>query len=87
MPGQEFMQPVQEQVGDAGEGIGEPGDRIDVVKPTGADQAEHHRSAANRRDIHRNGCAFAAPASLTGRPHTLEGMVLLDYRHSARAMA
>jgi hypothetical protein len=43
MPREEFMKAVLWDVGDPCEDVGEPGERIDVVEPSRAEQAEHHR--------------------------------------------
>lgn len=43
MPREEFVKAVLWDVGDPGEDVGEPGERIDVVEPSRAEQAEHHR--------------------------------------------
>lgn len=39
------MKAVLGYVGDLGEDVGEPCERIDVVKTRGAKEAEHHRGA------------------------------------------
>ena len=38
MPGQEFVEPADGVIGDAGEYVGEPRLRIDVVEATGLDE-------------------------------------------------
>ena len=45
MPREEFVKAVLWDVGDPGEDVGEPGERINVVEPSRAEQAEHHRGA------------------------------------------
>ena len=44
VPGEEFVQPGLQLLGDAGEDIGEPGLGVDVVEFGGADQSVHHSS-------------------------------------------
>lgn len=39
------MKAALRYVGDPGEDVGEPGERIDFVETRGAEEAEHHRSA------------------------------------------
>ena len=43
VPGEELVQPRLRHLGDAGEDVGEPGLRVDVVELGGADQRVHHR--------------------------------------------
>ena len=45
VPGEEFVKAALRYVGDPGEDVGEPGERIDIVETRGAKEAEHHRGA------------------------------------------
>src|ERR1700719_1688662 len=45
VPGQKLIQPVDSMVVDAGENVGEPGLRIDVIELCGHDQRGHERGA------------------------------------------
>ena len=45
MPREEFVKTVLGYVGDLGEDVGEPGERIYIVEACGAEEAEHHRGA------------------------------------------
>ena len=45
VPGQEFVHTGVRQIGDAGEDIGEPGLRIDIVELGGDDEGVHRRGA------------------------------------------
>ena len=42
VPREEFVQPELRLLGDAGEDVGEPGLRVDVVELGGADERVHH---------------------------------------------
>lgn len=62
------MQPVLWDFGDAGEDIGEPGERINVVQPTGADEAKHHRGALSTPIRTDEQPCFPAPSHAAQRP-------------------
>ena len=56
MPGEEFGEPRGRMISDAGEDVGKPGLRVDIVELSGGDQGVH------------GGCPFAAAVGAGNQP-------------------